>query len=54
MAKVGAYHSVNGSVHHTCSTCTLGNNIERVNRRDGTGGHPKCEECKERESKGTC
>ena len=54
MAKVSAYHSTKGTVHHTCSTCTLGNNIEKENRKDGTGGLPKCSECSDREKDGRC
>lgn len=51
---VSPFHSVEGTVYHTCSTCTLGNNIEKENRRSGTGGKPKCEQCKDREKDGRC
>lgn len=55
MAKVGAFHSSETKdVHHTCSNCTKGNNIESKNKASGTGGLPKCSECVSREEKGTC
>ncbi|MFA6878230.1 MAG: hypothetical protein WCQ76_04945 [Fusobacterium sp.] len=40
-----AYYSEKGSVHHIYETCHLGNNIEKENRKNGTGGKPLCEEC---------
>lgn len=46
MAKVAPFHSVKQDVHHDDNTCTEGNNIEKVNRREGTGGKPKCKNCK--------
>ena len=33
-------------VYHDDTNCTTGNNIESENRREGTGGLPKCAECK--------
>ncbi len=45
MAKVAAFHSVKQSVHHNNSSCTEGNNIERENLRQGTGGKPLCTRC---------
>lgn len=45
MAKVTPFHSIKGTVHHDNSGCTEGNNIERENRRSGTGGKPKCKTC---------
>jgi hypothetical protein len=45
MAKVSPFHSIKGTVHHDNSACTEGNNIERENRRSGTGGKPKCKAC---------
>jgi hypothetical protein len=44
--RVAPFHSVYQSVHHDQSQCTEGNNIERQNRRPGTGGKPKCSHCK--------
>jgi hypothetical protein len=32
-------------VYHDETRCTEGNNIETQYRRDGTGGHRKCEHC---------
>lgn len=51
MAKTTPWHSkldegkADGR-HHDETTCTLGNNIESYNRVSGTGGLPKCAECK--------
>lgn len=47
MARVSAWHSVNSGVHHVCTNCNTGNNIERENRRPGTGGKPLCKECRD-------
>ncbi len=38
IAEVPPFHSIKESVHHVCSTCTEGNNIESENKRRGTGG----------------
>lgn len=46
MAKVSPFHSVKQNVYHDDSTCTEGNNIEKENLRQGTGGKPKCKNCK--------
>jgi len=32
--------------HHDETECNLGNNIEKENVRSGTGGLPKCSDCK--------
>lgn len=45
MAKVAAFHSIKQQVHHNNSRCTEGNNIERENLRQGTGGKPLCQHC---------
>jgi len=48
MAKVAAFHSVKESdrkVHHNNDKCTEGNNIEKANKRDGTGNRPLCDHC---------
>jgi hypothetical protein len=45
MAKVAAFHSIKQSVHHNNSKCTEGNNIEKENKREGTGGKPLCKHC---------
>ena len=44
--KTSAWHSIKGLVYHDNTSCNTGNNIERENRREGTGGKPKCDECK--------
>ncbi len=33
------------NVHHNNTECNTGNNIERENIRQGTGGKPLCKEC---------
>jgi hypothetical protein len=48
MAKVAPFHSVKQNepqVYHDNSSCKTGNNIEKENRREGTGGRAKCSEC---------
>ncbi|GAB4083307.1 hypothetical protein GCU67_21000 [Modestobacter muralis] len=39
------WHSIKQFVHHDNTSCNTGNNIEKENRRDGTGNKPRCEEC---------
>lgn len=46
MAKKSPWHSVKSDVYHDNTNCNTGNNIERENRREGTGGKAKCSECK--------
>jgi hypothetical protein len=36
--KTGAWHSILSDVYHDDTECNTGNNIERENRRPGTGG----------------
>lgn len=48
------WHGVNAGVHHVCSNCKTGNNIERENIRQGTGNLPMCKECKDWIAKGQC
>ncbi len=45
MARTSPWHSVKQSVHHDNTSCKTGNNIERENLREGTGGKPLCQEC---------
>jgi hypothetical protein len=45
MPKTSAWHSILQSVHHNNTNCNTGNNIERENLREGTGGKPLCQEC---------
>lgn len=45
MAKTSPWHSIKAAVHHDNTDCNTGNNIEQENRRDGTGGKPRCDEC---------
>ena len=46
MAKKAPWHSVKAEVYHDDTNCNTGNNIESENIRSGTGGKPKCAECK--------
>jgi len=45
MPQVSAFHSIKQNVHHNNSRCTEGNNIEKENLRQGTGGKPLCQHC---------
>ena len=46
MAKVSPWFSIKTmDVHHNSTQCNTGNNIEKENRREGTGGLPRCQEC---------
>ena len=46
MAKKAPWHSVKAEVYHDDTNWNTGNNIESENIRSGTGGKPKCAECK--------
>ncbi len=46
MSKKNPWHSIKQNVYHDDTNCNSGNNIEKENLRDGTGGKPKCNECK--------
>jgi hypothetical protein len=46
MSKTSPWHSIRQHVHHNDTACTEGNNIERENRRSGTGGKPLCSHCR--------
>lgn len=54
MARKPAWHSAKSGVHHVCSNCNTGNNIERENVRQGTGGKPLCDECQRLISTRSC
>lgn len=43
--KKTPWHSIKQNVHHNDTSCNTGNNIERENLREGTGGKPLCAEC---------
>jgi len=43
--RTSPWHSIKQSRHHNNTGCTEGNNIERENRRSGTGGKPLCAHC---------
>jgi hypothetical protein len=45
MPQKAPWHSILQPVHHNNTKCTTGNNIERENLRQGTGGKPLCQEC---------
>ena len=54
MAKVSPWYSIKSYVHHVCTNCTEGNNIEPENRRSGTGEHPLCKTCSDLISDSNC
>jgi hypothetical protein len=43
-----AWHAKNSPVYHTTKKCTEGNNIEKRNLVQGTGGKRKCKRCTKR------
>ena len=56
MSKVAPFHSVKPNtpnVYHDNNKCTEGNNIEKENLRQGTGGRPRCHRCNELEKQGS-
>lgn len=48
------WHSTKQTVHHVCTNCNTGNNIEKENLKQGDGGKPLCSECKDWINKGQC
>lgn len=52
--RYAPWHSIKSGVHHVCSNCNTGNNIERENLRQGTGGKPLCAECADLIRRGRC
>lgn len=54
MVKKSPCHSKKYNVHHVCSNCNTGNNIERENSQSGTGGKPLCSECRDWTAKMKC
>lgn len=52
--QVSPFHSkLKGiEVYHNNNECTLGNNIEHNNIKQGTGGKRLCEQCKKRNREG--
>jgi len=45
MPKISPWYSIKQSVHHDNTNYNAGNNIEKENLREGTGGKPLCPEC---------
>jgi hypothetical protein len=47
MAKTSPWHSSKekDGPYHNNTSCTEGNNIEKENRREGTGGKKLCTHC---------
>jgi len=45
MSKKSPWYSIKQPVYHNNTNCNTGNNIEKENLRQGTGGHPLCKEC---------
>ena len=54
MARKAPWHSTKQPVHHVCTNCNTGNNIESENLRSGDGGKPLCTECKGLIDRGGC
>lgn len=54
MAQKSPWHSIKQNVHHVCTNCNTGNNIEKENLRQGTGGKPRCQECQGLINRGGC
>lgn len=53
--RVTPFHSKkNPGVYHVCSNCTEGNNIEKENKVQGTGGGNLCHRCAELSNQGKC
>lgn len=49
MPKVGNYYSIASTdpdVYHNYSDCPSGQNILPQNKRSGTGGFPRCGQCR--------
>lgn len=45
MAKVAPFNSKKRDVYHNNSSCNEGNNIEKENLQQGTGGKKLCATC---------
>jgi hypothetical protein len=43
--RVPPYHSDDQDVYHVYKECSVGNNIERDNKKSGTGGKRLCKRC---------
>jgi hypothetical protein len=55
MPRTSPWHTIKKTaVYHNNTNCTKGNNIEKENRRPGTGGKGKrlCSECISRNKRG--
>lgn len=46
MSYKAPWYSIKEDVYHNNSNCKTGNNIEKENLRQGTGGKRLCTECK--------
>lgn len=49
---VREFHAQGGKVWHDNPACTIGNNVESENLRDGRGGLKRCPECRKLARKG--
>jgi len=52
MPQKSPWHSIKEQVFHNNTNCNTGNNIEKENLREGTGGRRLCEECKKLNDQG--
>ena len=48
--QVKPYYAASSKVYHIYNSCTLGNNIERYNKKSGTGGKKMCKNCRKLKS----
>lgn len=49
------YSKLDSSIYHTCKNCTVGNNIEKANLREGQpAGARLCRTCSDLRSQGNC
>jgi len=51
-----AYHTkLDLDIYHTCRNCSVGNNIDKANLREGKPGAAKlCKVCKDLQAEGNC
>ena len=54
--ELKAWHSrdISHRVHHVCHNCSVGAEIKKADRVEGTGIHPRCLECAKRLTFNNC
>ena len=50
VGEMKAWHSrdISRRVHHVCNNCSVGAGIQKADRVEGAGIHPRCPECANR------